>query len=114
MIFEYLYNYRLKVVPIIDIYKRKFRRSFPLAVDYTLLENTKLYGDSPIEELQFADHHLIGRNPVEAVVSLLTRSYTGTEFRVSPKGGLITSYLSKIMDTNAYHFDKFPLFPSDN
>jgi V8-like Glu-specific endopeptidase len=79
--------------PIIDIHARIFGRSFPLSVDYKLLENTKLFGNSPKEEIKlFINRDLINKNPIEAVVSLLSSQYGATAFRVSPKGGLITCY----------------------
>jgi len=85
----------LERAPIIDIKRRMFRRSFPLSVDYKLLENTRLFGNSTKEELLlFANRHLFGDgiNPTKAVVSLLNRNYGATAFRVSPLGGLITCY----------------------
>ena len=84
----------LERAPIIDLSKRQFRRSFPLSVDYRLLENTQLYGNSPQEELLlFANRgSLMDKNPIQSVVSLLSRDYGATAFRVSPLGGLITCY----------------------
>ena len=83
----------LERAPIIDINKRLFRRSFPLSIDYKLLENTLLHGDSPTEELLlFANRHLYDKNPLQAVVSLLNPSYIATAFRVSPLGGLLTCH----------------------
>lgn len=83
----------LERAPIIDINKRLFRRSFQLSLDYKLLGNTCLFGYSPKEELSlFANKLLFDRNPLEAVVSLLTTRYTGTAFRVSPTGGLLTCH----------------------
>lgn len=63
----------LERAPIIDLNKRRFRRSFPLSADYTLLEGTQLCGDAPEEELLlFAKHNLIDWNPNQSVVSLLS------------------------------------------
>lgn len=94
----------LERAPVIDIYKRKFRQSFPLAMDYRLLENTLLFGDSPIEEvLLFAHRALYDQKPLRAVVSLLHPHYTATAFRVSPNGGYITCY------HNLYLNDKTPV-----
>jgi V8-like Glu-specific endopeptidase len=84
----------LERAPIIDLNKGLFRRSFPLSVDYKLLGDTELSGDSPKEDLLlFANRHLIDRNPLEAVVSLFIGDKCGaTAFYVSPNGGLITCY----------------------
>ena len=83
----------LERAPIIDINKRQFRCSFSLSVDYRLLGNTKLFGNSTKEELLlFANRSLINKNPIQSVVSLLGPGYGATAFRVSPLGGLITCY----------------------
>lgn len=84
----------LERAPIIDIKKGLFRRSFPLSVDYKLIGDTELSGESPKEDLLlFAYRHLIDKNPIEAVVSLfIGLTFGGTAFRVSPNGGLITCY----------------------
>ena len=84
----------LERAPIIDINKGLFRRNFPLSVDYKLLGDTELSGESPKEDLLlFANRHLIDKNPIEAVVSLfIGLTFGGTAFRVNPNGGLITCY----------------------
>ena len=93
----------LERAPIIDIRKRQFRRSFPLSVDYTLLESTELFGNSPKEELElFANSHLINENPINAVVSLLNPRYSGTAFHVSPKG-LITCSQNLTLECGGSH-----------
>ena len=93
----------LERAPIIDLSKRQFRRSFPLSVDYTLLESTELFGNSPKEELElFANRHLINKNPINAVVSLLNRRYSGTAFHVSPKR-LITCHQNLTLECDGLH-----------
>ena len=77
------------------LYDLKNSKEHPslISVDYTLLDNTKLYGQSPKEELLlFANRSLIDKNPIQSVVSLLGPLYGATAFRVSPLGGFITCY----------------------
>ena len=83
----------LERAPVIDLNSGRFRCSFPLSADYKLMGITPLNGNSPKEELLlFANRLSFDRNSMEAVVSLLNPRYTGTAFRVSPAGGLITCY----------------------
>jgi hypothetical protein len=92
----------LERAPIIDLYNGRFRRSFPLSSNYKLLETTCLYGNSPKEELLlFANSLSFDMNPLKAVVSLLNTRYTGTAFRVSPAGGLITCYHNLSLEDHA-------------
>lgn len=79
--------------PLIKSSICRFRRSFPLSIDYELMSNVKLWGDSPKEELLlFANRSNINNQTLSAVVSVLTSEFIGTAFRVTPSGGMITCH----------------------
>lgn len=95
------------MVPLLDKNHKIFRRSFLLNVDYQLLSDVELFGDSPVEELTlFVNKHLYTGTCMKAVVSLLNPRYSGTAFRVSPNGTLITSKINLPLTSNRAAADK--------
>jgi hypothetical protein len=79
--------------PLINSTRFRFRRSFPLSIDYELMCNVQLWGDSPKEELSlFVNRSSVNNKTLSAVVSLLTTEFIGTAFRVTPSGGMITCH----------------------